>query len=146
MTVASAIFDAAIVKLEALNLKEANDFLFEDNVPATRRHKGFQVRFIEGLADIDSPAINRKTTIARQLEVKVLYRTAKTGHGDKLKSVYRDALDKEEEVIQSFLTGRLTDRVREERLISVDLEPSVIGGDDWLVNTFLFQLKYELTL
>jgi len=143
-SVAREIIEAAIIRLEGLDLINGNEIFVEENVPATTKDKSFTIHWNEGTLDLDSPGVNRRATIERNLEIQIFRKALKTASGDKQKNVLLDMYDKEQEVFANIMTTRLTTKVRFEQLVSTTVETTELGPDEWLVNTMIFVFKYEV--
>jgi len=145
-SVARGIIEAANVRLKNLDLSENNEIFVDDNVPATTRDKSFSIKWLAGALDVDSPGVNRKVTIERELEIKIFYKAFKLTSGERQKAVLLEAYDIEQTVFANMMISRLTTSVRHEQLTSTNIDIADVGGDEWLVNTMLFTFRYEVNV
>lgn len=144
MGISTDILKAAVLRLQALGLDQANDYFSEDNIPATIRDGIFRVHWLNANLDLASPAMNRIATISRPLQILILHRTGKTGTKHNQEDALFRALDVEEAAIKSMMLERLTAQVVHEILTTAETQPATTGENEWLLTSIVIAIKYRL--
>jgi hypothetical protein len=145
-SIATAIIEAAEVRLKSLDLVQSNVVFTESEIPATIKDGSFTVKWADGSLNLDSGGMNRKLPIARGLEIQVFHRLTRTLKGDKANEAIKKAYDVEEQIWSAFMGTRLTTTVDVEILVSSDMQLAAINEEEWFVNTINVDYKYKVTV